>query len=318
MGKPATGSATAAVGERSGADALTVAAARRALAAQLRAHDVDSPELDARILVGHALGLDHAALTSASARVLGPEEAAAIAALARRRLAHEPVARILGSKEFWSLPLRIDAATLLPRPETETVVDAALASRTQPLRIADLGTGSGALLLALLSELPSSSGIGTDLSFGALRVAQGNARQLGLTRAAFVACDMAAALRGPFDVIVSNPPYIASGDIAALAPEVRDFDPRQALDGGADGLDFYRAIAVAAPPLLAPDGALVVELGAGQAGPVTALLAAAGLALSSLRSDLMRVPRALVVTKGHERRALDPGKKALGISAGTD
>ena len=302
MMKPAAGSA-AALGKPNGANAFTVADARRTLAAQLRAHNVDSPELDARLLVGHALGLGHAALMSAGARVLRPEEANAIAALAHRRLAHEPVARILGSKEFWSLPLRIDAATLVPRPETETVVEAALAaidargSRSQALRIADLGTGSGALLLALLSELPNAFGIGSDLSFAALRVARGNARRLGLTRAAFAACDMAAALRGPFDVIVSNPPYIASGDIAALAPEVRDFEPRQALDGGPDGLGFYRVIAVAAPPLLAEGGALIVELGNGQAQAVIALFAAAGLAVSPPRPDLMNVPRALVVTK---------------------
>jgi release factor glutamine methyltransferase len=284
--------------------ALTVGAARHALAAKLRAGGIETAELDARILMGHALALDHTALAAAASRRLGADEEDSIATLARRRLGREPIARILGCKEFWSLPLRIDAATLVPRPETETVVEAALAAvdargaRRRPLRIADLGTGSGALLLALLTELPDAFGVGTDLSAAALRVARGNAESAGLARAAFVACDMAAALGAPFDVVVSNPPYVATGDIAGLAPEVRDFEPHRALDGGADGLDFYRAIAAAAPALLARDGVLVVEFGIGQAEPVAALLAAAGLAPSAPRPDLNGVPRALVATEG--------------------
>ncbi len=284
-------------------NAPTIAEARRALAAKFRAAGIDSPELDARILVGHALGLDHAALAVAGARVLDAEEQDAIAALARRRLAREPVARIIGSKEFWSFNLRVDMTTLVPRPETETVVEAALAAidadgpRTLVGRIADLGTGSGALLLALLTELPSAFGVGTDASVGALAVARDNARRLGLIRAKLLACDLAAALDGPFDLIVSNPPYIASGDIAALAPEVRDFDPRPALDGGSDGLDCYRAIAATVPALLRPGGALVVELGAGQAEAVAALFSAAGLAPSPPRTDLQGVPRALLARK---------------------
>ncbi len=286
---------------RGSAGALTVAGARRTLAEKFRAAGIDSPELDARILVGHALSLDHAALAAAGARTLAAEEESAIAALFQRRLAREPVARIVGDKEFWSLKLRVDATTLVPRPETETVVEAALAvidaagPRARLLRIADLGTGSGALLLALLSELPNSFGIGTDTSFGALRVARDNAQRLKLTRSAFIACDMGAALDGPFDLIVSNPPYIASGGIGALAPEVRDFDPRPALDGGPDGLDCYRAIAATVPALLTPGGILVVELGVAQLQAVTALLLAAGLAPSLPRNDLLGVPRALLV-----------------------
>jgi release factor glutamine methyltransferase len=281
----------------------TVAAARRAWAAEFRTHGIESPELDARLLVGHALGLDHAALAAAGARTLGADAEGTIAVLARRRLAGEPVARILGHKEFWSLPLRLDAATLVPRPETETVVEAVLAAidasgpRSRPLRIADLGTGSGAIILALLSELPNAFGVATDTSPGALAMAHDNACRLALMRANFVACDVAAALRGPFDIIVSNPPYIASGDIVTLAPEVRDFDPRLALDGGPDGLGFYRAIAATAPALLAPEGALIVELGIGQAEPVAALFAAAGLVPSPPRPDLSGVPRALVARK---------------------
>jgi release factor glutamine methyltransferase len=281
----------------------TVAEARRALAATLHAGGLDTPDLDARILLGHALGLDHAALAAAATRRLGVDEENAVAALANRRLAGEPIARILGYKEFWSLPLRVDAATLLPRPETETVVEAVLAAidadgpRSRNLRIADLGTGSGALILALLSELPNAFGVGTDASTKALAVARDNARRLAQIRARFIACDVAAALRGPFDAIVSNPPYIASGDIAALAPDVRDFDPHLALDGGADGLHFYRTIAAAAPTLLAPGGVLVVELGIGQAEPVAHLFAAAGLAPSPPYPDLNGTPRALVARK---------------------
>ncbi len=301
-----TGPAADAAARRGNANAPTIADARRALAAQFRARNIETPELDARVLTGYALGFDHAALASAGRRVLSAEETDALAAVAQRRLAHEPVARILGSKEFWSLQLRIDAATLVPRPETETVVEAALDAvdargpRSRPRRIADLGTGSGALLLALLTECENAFGVGSDVDPAALRVARNNAQRLGLKRAAFVACDMAAALSGPFDIIVSNPPYIASGDIDALAPEVRDFEPRLALDGGTDGLNFYRAIAAVAPPRLAPGGTLVVELGSGLAQSVGALITAAGLVVSSVRPDLMGVPRALVAMKGHD------------------
>ena len=295
--------AAATLAKPDGPDPRTIAEARRALAARFRAGGLDTPDLDARILVGHALGLDHVAIAAAATRRLGADEESGIAALANRRLAGEPVARIVGYKEFWSLPLRVDAATLVPRPETETVVEAALAAidaggpRSRALRIADLGTGSGALILALLSELPNAFGVGTDMSAKALVVARDNACRLAQTRAKFVVCDMAAALRGPFDAIVSNPPYIPSADIARLASDVRDFDPHLALDGGTDGLDFYRAIAAAAPTLLAPGGVLVVELGIDQAEPVADLFAAAGLAPSPPRPDLNGAPRALVAWK---------------------
>jgi release factor glutamine methyltransferase len=325
---PPAAKAGAAIAPASSAKSITVGDVRRAWAAKFRAAGFDSPELDARLLVGYALSLDHAGLVTVSGRKLDAGEASAIAALAQRRLAHEPVARIVGTKEFWGLRLAVDAATLVPRSETETVVEAALAaidlrgSRARPLRIADLGTGTGAILLALLSELPNAFGVGTDASPAALAIARDNARRLGLKRAAYLACDMAAALRGPFDIIASNPPYIASADMATLPPEVRLFDPPHALDGGLDGLDFHRIIAAAAPALLAPDGVLIVELGASQAESVAALFAAAGLAPSAPRPDLSGVPRALVARKrqvnGHEARAVDPGKKALGMSAGTD
>jgi release factor glutamine methyltransferase len=285
--------------------AFTVGAARRKWTARFRAGGIETPELDARILAGHALGLDHTGLAAAEARRLNAQEEDVIAALAVRRLAHEPVARIIGTKEFWSLELRIDAATLVPRPETETVVAATLAAiddrgpRTRALRIADLGTGSGAILLALLAELSRAFGVGSDVDPRALAIARDNARRLGLSSAGFIACDLLAGLRGPFDVIVSNPPYIAASDIAGLPPEVRLFDPHRALDGGRDGLDFYRAIAANAPALLAPGGVVVVELGAGQAEPVAALFTIAGLAPSLPQPDLNGVPRALVAEKLH-------------------
>jgi release factor glutamine methyltransferase len=284
-------------------DPQSVAETRRVLAAKFRAAGIESADLDARILIGQALGADQTALASDSTRSITPAEQAMIDALAQRRLNREPIARIVGQKEFWSLLLRLNSATLVPRPETETVVEAALAaidargSRSRPLRIADLGTGSGALALALLSELPHAFAVGTDLSIDALVAARANARRLNLDRAAFVACDMAQALHGPFDLIVSNPPYIASDDIAGLDPEVRVYDPRLALDGGQNGLDAYRAIAATVPALLAPGGALVVELGIGQMEPVTALFAAAGLAPVLPRPDLNGVPRALVGMK---------------------
>lgn len=281
-------------------EALTVAAARRLLAERFRAAGIETPELDARVLVAHALGSDHAGLAAAGGDSLDAGEWKAMTRLAERRLRREPVARIVGCKEFWSLRLQVDSTTLVPRPETETLVEAALVEidsvgeRTRPLRFADLGTGSGAILLALLSELPNAFGVGTDTSFGALRLARHNARHLRLERAAFVACDLGAALAGSFDLIVANPPYIASDEIATLAPDVRDYDPRAALDGGRDGLDCYRAIAATIPPLLKPAGALVVELGAGQAAAVGALFSQAGLAPVCLRTDLGGTSRVLV------------------------
>ena len=282
----------------------SIAATRRALAEQFRAAGIDSAETDARLLMAHALRLDRAELIANGERPLTDDETKAIEALAERRRRREPVARIFGSKEFWNLNLQVSPAVLLPRPETETVVEAALdfvahaGLRAQRLRILDIGTGSGALLLALLGELPNAAGVGTDISAAALAVARANAERCGLAgRARFLACDMAAGVQGPFDLIVANPPYVARGEIATLAPEVRDYDPALALDGGADGLDGYRAIAAGVPALLAPDGRLIVELGAGQEAPVRALFSNAGLAVGAAREDLAGIPRALSATR---------------------
>jgi release factor glutamine methyltransferase len=278
---------------------LTVAQARRVLAEAFRQAGLDSPALDARLLAGHALDLDRTGLATQDSRALSEGEAHALNALAARRLDREPVARIVGVKEFWGLPLHLNAATLVPRPETETVVEEALSAidrdgpRGRVLRVADLGTGTGALLLALLAELPNATGVGTDISEEALAAARSNADRLGFgARTRFAACDFSAALPGGFDLVVSNPPYIRSSDIAALPPEVRR-DPHRALDGGSDGLDCSRTIAGQAPRLLKPDGHLVVELGIGQEPEVAALFRSVGLAPSAARTDLAGVPRAL-------------------------
>jgi len=283
----------------------SIDAARRALAASFKSAGIDSAELDARLLTGAVVSLDLTGMITQAARTLTADEAARLESFARRRLAGEPVARILGTREFWGLPLNLSLATLVPRPDTETLVELALemqragAVEDRPLRIADLGTGSGAILLALLSELPDAQGFGTDISAEALRTAEHNARRLGFSgRATFIRCDYASALSGPFDLIVSNPPYIRSADIAMLAPEVRDHDPQAALDGGADGLDAYRVLITQAACLLAPGAALVVEAGQGQAGDIEALMTATGLTLPGPpRADLAGIGRAVGARK---------------------
>ena len=283
----------------------TVEAARRALTTLFKSKPIDSAELDARILVGAALGLDLSGVISAASRPLSPDEAIHLEEFARRRLDGEPVARILGFKEFWGLPLKLAATTLVPRPDTETVVELALEivrgaqNPDRRLRIADIGTGSGAILLALLSELSGAYGIGTDINCHALQTARKNAVDVGLAeRSAFVACDHAAALSGTFDLIVSNPPYVRTGDIAGLAAEVRDHDPHRALDGGADGLDAYRALIPQAARLLVPGGALVVEVGHDQSGDIERLMTVAGLTLEgSPKTDLAGIPRAVAGRK---------------------
>lgn len=279
----------------------TVENARRTLAADLKRAGVTSAELDARLLVGAAMDLDLTGMIAGAQQPVAPDQAAQIEQFAQRRLAGEPVARILGTKEFWGLPLQLSPATLVPRPDTETLVELALeigraeAGRAPQRRIVDIGTGSGAILLALLSEWQEATGVGTDISVTALQTASGNAKRLGLApRASFVACNYMAALSAPFDLIVSNPPYIRSSDIATLDREVRDYDPLAALDGGADGLDAYRAIVQQAAPLLAPGGTLIVEAGYGQSGPISQLMVAAGLmSAGPPKADLTGIPRAV-------------------------
>ena len=282
----------------------TIETARRALTARFRSADIDSAELDARTLVGAALGLDLTALIAAAARELTAAEADRLEAFALRRIAGEPVARMIGEKEFWTLPLKLSADTLVPRPDTETVVEFALELVGAPgtketLRILDIATGSGAILFALLSELPLAFGIGTDISMGALRTARDNAAALGLTqRAGFVRCDYATALSGSFDLIVSNPPYIRTSDIQNLPREVRDHDPYLALDGGADGLVAYRALIPQAARLLREGGALVVEAGQGQSGPIETFMMAGELTFAGRpKTDLGGIQRAVAGRK---------------------
>ena len=283
---------------------VTIEEARRLLAERFRSAGIDSADIDARLLVGAIMGLDLTGLITSASHVLTKSEGSLLAGFAERRDKGEPVARILGHKEFWGLPLALSPETLVPRPDTETVVELALemlrkGPANKPSRIADLGTGTGAILLALLSELPDATGIGTDISEGALATAEDNAVQLGLAaRASFIRCDYASELTGPFDLIVSNPPYVATGDIAGLAREVRDHDPHQALDGGSDGLAAYRALIPQAARLLAGGAALVVEAGQGQARDIEALMTEAGLTPQSPpRADLAGIFRAVGARK---------------------
>jgi len=279
---------------------VSVSEALHHVTQSFRASGVDEAEADARVLVGHALHLDRARLVAQSDRVLETREVTVISALATRRLRREPVSRILGQKEFWSLPISVTPDVLVPRPETETVVEAALdfimrsGLRLEKLRILDIGTGSGALLIALLNELPNAAGTGTDVSSAALDVARTNAARCRVDpRCNFIVCNIANGVHGPFDLIVSNPPYIAHDEIVTLAPEVRNFDPQVALDGGQDGLDVYRSIARDAKRILAPGGRLFVELGVGQDQQVRALFTKSGLSPGIPRKDLAGIPRVL-------------------------
>jgi release factor glutamine methyltransferase len=280
--------------------ALCVDAVRRKVAQRFRDHGLDTPDLDARILVGHALGLDRTALMLAGDRRLEAAEIARIETLGARRLRREPIARITATKEFWGLPLTITPDVLVPRPQTETVVEQALAAvdRTggrRALRIADLGVGSGAILIALLAELPNACAVGTDRDPAALALARENARRLGVAaRAAFVACDFGAAVAPGCDLVVTNPPYIRTDEIAELEPDVREFDPRGAIDGGIDGLAAYRVIAIHARHMLVPGGHLIAEIGKGQGDAVAALFAAAGFGDIGVVPDLAGVSRVVV------------------------
>jgi release factor glutamine methyltransferase len=270
----------------------------------LEAAGVTTPVLDSRALVEEAAGVARIEIVTDPYRELSGEEIERLEALTARRVKREPLAYVLGRKEFWTLTLRVTADVLTPRPETETIVEAALQvlPADRPAEIVDLGVGSGAILLSLLTERPWARGLGVDVSAAALDVARDNAAQLGLAgRASFRLGDWAAGLEGPFDLIVSNPPYVRSGDIAGLEPEVSTFEPRLALDGGGDGLDAYRVLAPEIMRLLAPGGAFVLEIGEGQQSAVEALLRRAGLDVLDARPDLAGIARAVF-----GRRPVDP------------
>jgi len=260
---------------------------------RLEAAGIDTPVIDARLLLEAGAGVSRLDIITDPRRELSDEQVAGVEALTTRREAREPIAYILGRKHFWTFELAVSPAVLTPRPETETLVQAALALLPDAAaRVLDLGVGSGAILLAILSERTSATGLGVDVSEAALAVAEANARALGLQqRSEWRLGDWATNIGETFDLVVSNPPYIRSADIAALAPEVRAFEPKLALDGGSDGLSAYRTIAAELPRLLKPGGAFALEVGQGQAEAVEALAVGAGLLLEPSRSDLGGVVR---------------------------
>ncbi len=267
---------------------LTIQSVYRDAVGALRGAGIVSPELDARILVSAAADISHACFIADPGRILSQDESDRFSALLARRIDREPISRILGVREFWGRDFLLSPETLDPRADSETLVQAVLDAlpkwrmNRETLRILDLGTGTGALLLTLLSEIDGASGVGTDISPEALRTAQGNADRLGLfNRVGFVATSWFEGLRGTFDIVISNPPYIPREDIPELAPEVAVFDPIAALDGGPDGLECYRQIAAGLSEHLDPGGLIALEVGQGQDRQVAGLLADAALCTST-------------------------------------
>lgn len=291
-------------------DALTIGEAIQQAAARFAACGIDSPRRDARLLAALATELDTATIAGYPERTLDPLARQKFDRLVERRMAREPVSRLAGRREFWSLDFAVSPETLDPRPDSETLVAAALAripDRTAPLRLLDLGTGTGCLLLALLSELPNARGIGLDIVPGAAAMARRNAAAMGLeSRAFFVVGGWAAAIGGEIDVVLANPPYVPAAAIDGLAPEVARFEPLAALDGGGDGLQAYRELAPDLARLLDPGGFGVIEVGAGQAASVAEIFASQGLDQAARHRDLAGVERCLVVVCS---------KKTVGIRA---
>lgn len=281
---------------------MTAATLRATLAdgaEALAAAGLEDPRSEARLLLGAALGVGTEVLLGAPERVMEDGQRRLFDALVGRRAAREPAAYILGEREFWSLPFRVSRHTLIPRPDSETLVEAALDDiddRAAPRHLLDFGTGSGCLLLALLSELSQASGVGVDVSPGALAVARANAARLGLGgRSRFLCGDWGRALDGGFDLIVANPPYIEDREMAALSPEITRYEPASALGGGPDGMACYRALAPDLARLLRPGGRAVIEVGAGRADAVAAIMAEQGLVESGRRSDLAGVERCILL-----------------------
>ena len=267
-------------------------------AARLTEAGVDSARVDARILLARAMGISREQLIAAI-RQPAPSEIIAFQTLIDRRLAREPLAYITGRKEFWSLDFEVGPGVLVPRPETETLIDTALAlvpDRAAPLSIADLGTGSGAILIAMLKEFPQARGMGFERSPDALRYARANLHAHGLEgRGEIIAADWKDASVEQFDIILSNPPYIPHGDIPGLEPEVRLHEPRAALDGDISGLEAYRSLAEVLPKLLRPGGMALLELGQGQADLMEPVFP--DLTILRMVPDLAGIPRVLVLKK---------------------
>ncbi len=277
----------------------------RDAAVALTAAGIDNARFEARLLLAHAAGVTIERLIAHGDEAAPWAAVEALRTLTARRIRREPMAYVVGEREFWGLPFKVSPAVLVPRPDSETLIEAALAlmpGRTEPWRIVDLGVGSGCLLLTLLREFPNARGVGMDASAEALSVAQGNADALGVgARTRFVAGDWrhqgwAEQLGGPFDLLISNPPYIETATIDGLMPEVALFEPRLALDGGRDGLAAYRTIAGRAAGLVVPGGRVLIEVGEGQVPDISALLAAAGFAVSSPWKDLGGIDRIVPAT----------------------
>lgn len=282
----------------------TVKQAMAAAAERLASVGIDTARLDARVLVGHALERDAGWLIGHGDAPLDADAAEKIEALVARRAARQPVAQIVGGREFWSLPFRVTPATLTPRPDSETLIAAALGvftDRDQPWRILDLGVGSGCLLLTLLRELPQARGTGIEICVDAVSVARQNACELGVEgRVEFRLGNWFEALRetdGPFDLVVANPPYIPEADIAALEPEVSRYEPCIALSGGADGLDAYREIAAGLDSVLKPTGVFIGEFGEGQHVAVSKLLDLFGFPDIDPKRDLAGIWRCCVARR---------------------
>ena len=280
---------------------MTLGRLLKEAAACLAEAGIDGAAREARLLLQAAGDLPISTQIAFPERTIEAGAAARFRTLVTRRATREPMAHILGQREFWSLPFKVTADTLDPRPDSETLVQAILdqiPDRNTPLRLVDFGTGTGCLLLALLHELPKATGLGIDASAGALAVAAENALALGLTaRASFRQGDWDDGIAPAFDIMLSNPPYIPSGEIESLQPEVAAFEPRLALDGGPDGLAPYRRLAPSAVRLLSPGGLAAFEVGSGQADSVAAIGEAAGLRHIATASDLGAVPRCVLLRK---------------------
>jgi release factor glutamine methyltransferase len=270
-------------------------------AARLAKAGIDGAAREVRLLLQAAAGIPVATQIAFPERTIAPDAAARFDALLERRVRREPMAYILGQREFWSLAFKVTADTLDPRPDSETLVQAVLdqvPERSAPVRLVDFGTGTGCLLLSLLHELPNAVGLGVDASAAALAIAAENANALGLAqRTTFRRGHWDDGIEPGFDIVLSNPPYIPSGDIPGLQPEVASFEPRLALDGGADGLDAYRRLGPAAMRLLVSDGLAALEIGIGQGDSVRRMMAAAGLRHIATARDLAAVERCLLFRK---------------------
>jgi release factor glutamine methyltransferase len=266
---------------------------------ELQRAEIASASLDARVLLQHVLGVSREQLLADDRLVITPQQEAAYQEMIAKRVKRQPVSQLVGRREFWGITFRVTGDTLDPRPDSETVIEAVLKKmkdREAPYRILDLGTGTGCLLLALLSEYPNATGVGVDISEQALEVAQQNMSLLGMVnRARFLRSRWADEVEGEFDIIVSNPPYIPTQIIPTLAAEVREYEPHLALDGGEDGFDCYRAIMRQVPKFLAAEGVAAFEVGIGQQRELTAIAEAEAMQVAGIKEDMAGIPRCVLV-----------------------